>query len=234
MTAFLDAAQLQYATPAGLHDLLAPAADADNARVRALVATVHDLPPAGPGEILKIEITDVVAQRPLFAPVEHRGSWLQSLPGHTRGDVTVHAGSGTPSSWVDIAARLAVTLTVPADPPGIDVVAAVDLAGGGALAQVRGAPATPGTAVQRRLVIDLAVLIREAVDLVAAMRDVRLVQAAAGRPRAVGDDERVPCAPLVVFPPDALPQGGPTAAQIQEYFTAQRVVVVFDRPDAAG
>jgi hypothetical protein len=89
---------------------------------------------------------------------------------------------------------------------------------------------------QRRYRFRLAVLVRDQVDVAAALRDVRTVLAAAERTvpyrRDVDDaaEARAPWAPLLVFSAAGVPPGGPTQDQLTQFFASQRVLAIFQTP----
>jgi hypothetical protein len=96
-------------------------------------------------------------------------------------------------------------------------------------------PFVPGDpANERRFDLQLAILIRDTVDVAAALRDAKLTVASlnvalAFRPEVHEAEVRMPCAPVLVFPDDALP-AGITAAQLKAFFAGERVLVVLTPP----
>ncbi|GAA3436243.1 hypothetical protein [Kutzneria kofuensis] len=84
----------------------------------------------------------------------------------------------------------------------------------------------------RRFPLRVAVLVRDIIDIAAALRDVRLVASACQRETGYQGDSDVAeataaCAPLLVFPASAVPATGLTQAQLTDFFTRQRAVAAF-------
>jgi hypothetical protein len=87
---------------------------------------------------------------------------------------------------------------------------------------------------ERRFELDLALLIRDTVDIAATLRDAKLTVAllehALSFRREVEEAEvRTPLAPVVIFPNSALP-AGVTAADLKTFFAAERVLVLLTPP----
>jgi hypothetical protein len=94
-------------------------------------------------------------------------------------------------------------------------------------------PNDPGNS--RRVRLKLAILVRDAIDVAAAMRDVKLALAAVERavPYAAtaGEAEvRTPFAPVLVFPENAVTGSPFTAAQLHDFFAAEHVTVLLTNP----
>jgi voltage-gated potassium channel Kch len=96
-------------------------------------------------------------------------------------------------------------------------------------------PFAPGDAAnERRFDLQLAILIRDTVDLAAALREAKLTLAlldhALAFPREVEEAEvRAPLAPIVIFPDNALP-AGTTAAEVKTFFAGERVLALLTPP----
>ena len=93
-------------------------------------------------------------------------------------------------------------------------------------------PFDPNDPANRRVLpLTVAVLIRDTIDLVTTLRDVRLLADRSGYPRPVaGLEATASHAPLVVLPVDAVAGSGLTVEQITEFLAGQRVLAVFDQP----
>lgn len=96
-------------------------------------------------------------------------------------------------------------------------------------------PADPANL--RQLTLGLALLFRESIDVVAALRDAKLARETMERSLAYGAgsandiaEARTPFAPLVVFPQSAV--GGPplTADALQSLFAGERILALFVTP----
>jgi hypothetical protein len=93
-------------------------------------------------------------------------------------------------------------------------------------------PFDPNNPANRyRYPLPIAILIRETLELAAAMRDAKLMQAAAERSLTCNQiihqaEVRTPLAPLVIFP-GPLPQGGPIGeTQIQTLFAQEKILAL--------
>jgi hypothetical protein len=87
---------------------------------------------------------------------------------------------------------------------------------------------------ERRFDLDLAILVRDTVDLAEALRDAKLTvalleHAVAFRRESEEAEVRTPFAPVVVFPDDALP-AGVTADELKTFFAAERVMALLTPP----
>ena len=88
---------------------------------------------------------------------------------------------------------------------------------------------------QRRLALSVAVLLRDAIDLVAGLRDARLAveagqRALAYRTQLDEAEATVPFAPMLVFPEADVAATGFTIAQLQDFVAAQQAVALFVTP----
>ena len=176
--------------------------------------------------------------------------------------------------WVDLSARLALTLVLNVDPGEVDTILLRDLGEFSTLAEFRArfrffdldaftaehgittvdelkrayrylrgeiklkdVPAfDPADAAnRRRFELNLAVLIRDDIDVASCLRDARLAREAVERTvpyhREVGESEvRTPYAPVVVLPQAAVSATGATADALETFFAAQEVLAVFVTP----
>jgi hypothetical protein len=94
----------------------------------------------------------------------------------------------------------------------------------------------PGDAAhRRRFELNIAVLIRDGIDVTGCLRDTRLAREVAERSlpyrRTVDHaDVRTPYAPLLILPADAVPGTGFTVDDLTEFFAGQDVLAVFLNP----
>jgi hypothetical protein len=80
--------------------------------------------------------------------------------------------------------------------------------------------------------VPVALLLRDTLDLTAALRDAKLLRSVAhdvlSPPvRRVFGEATAPCAPVLVFPRTALPPAGPTETAVHAFFAREGVLSVF-------
>lgn len=88
---------------------------------------------------------------------------------------------------------------------------------------------------ERRYTLNVAVLIRDAIDVAAALRDAKLAQTAVERTltfrrEAQEAEVRTPFAPIVIFPQAALAGLPFNAAALQTFFAGERILALFMTP----
>jgi hypothetical protein len=94
-------------------------------------------------------------------------------------------------------------------------------------------PFNPGDpANQRRFELNLALLIRDAIDVASCLRDARMAREAVERAlsyhRDVGEAEvRTPYAPVLILPETAVAATGSSESALETFFAAQQVLAVF-------
>ena len=272
MSAFVDTALVRLSKPEGLRQLIFPAADSGQRRVRALFAAVYQLPFAAIHEVLDVTVTSSECMRPVFGARRTNGSWLQTLPGTSRGEVNLDSADGREPHWIDLSADVDVSVVLQVDPGEVDSFRLAEIGefttleefrqkfrffdldafmaehGISTVDDLRGAfryllgevrlksvpafdPADPSN--RRRFGLSLAVLVRDTVDLAAALREVRLLAAAAERSltyrRKLGEAEvRAPFAPVLVLPEKAVAGAGLTPEQVIEFFASQQILAVLE------
>jgi hypothetical protein len=271
MSAFVDTVMLELSDPTKLRELVAPAADPTHRRVRQLFATVYALPFAVLHDVVEVDVLDSDFQRPLFPPRRLAGTWTQTTPSYSRTDVLYEGLDGLAPEWVDLSARLALTVVLEVDAGEVESVRLHDLGAFSSLAEFRARfrffdldafmaehgittveelkrayryllgeiklkavpqfdPDDPVN--QHRFELNLAVLIRDAVDVAGCLRDARLAREAVERTvpyrREVGDTEvQTPYAPVLVLPEAAVAATGSTVGALETFFAAQEVLAVF-------
>jgi hypothetical protein len=271
MSAFVDTVMLDLSDPAKLRELVSPATDTTHQRVRQLFATVYALPFATLHDVLEVDVLESDFQRPLFPPRRLAGTWTQTMPSYSRTDVLYEGLDGLVPEWVDLSARLALTVVLEVDAGEVESIRLDDLGGFSTLAEFRAKfrffdldafmaehgittveelkhahryllgeiklKAVPqfdpnDPANRRRFELNLAVLIRDGIDVAACLRDARLAREAVERTlpyrREVGETEvHTPYAPVLVLPEDAVAVTGSTAGALETFFAAQEVLAVF-------
>lgn len=274
MSTFTDKAMLNLSDPAQLRELVDPAADTTHQRVRQLFAMVYALPFATLNGVASVDVLTTEFQHPLFPPRTMAGTWTQTVPSHTRTDVVYEGRDGLTPEWVDLAARLALTVVLQIDPGQVESILLADIGEFASVAEFQAKfryfdldafmaehrlttvdelkrayryllgevklaappafdPADPAN--QRRFELDLAILIRDGIDVMACLRDARLVRELLERTlpyrREIGEAQvRTPFAPVLLLPADAIAATGFTQPQLEAFFAAQDVLAVFTGP----
>jgi hypothetical protein len=235
MSAFADKVLLDLHEPAKLAALLT---DAGFDTVKALFASVYDLPAATLAGVKALQVLGVEFQRPIFTGERRTGTLTKTIPAHERTDLHLETLGGAPPHWVDIVAALRVTVVLDADPGEVESVRTTDLDASSILAEIRLKPLGPfdpdDPANERAFDLRVAFLIRDGVDVAGALRDAKLTRALLERggafhPQLQEAEVRTPFAPAVIFPADALP-AGVTAGRLQAFFADERVQVLLAQP----
>jgi hypothetical protein len=73
-------------------------------------------------QVTKVDVLTSECQRPLFLPRRTAGTWTQTTPSHVRTDVLYEGSDGLGAEWLDLAARLSVTLVLRIDPGEVDAI----------------------------------------------------------------------------------------------------------------
>jgi len=245
MSAFVDQWMLQFSDPSQWLPLLAPspapASDPNHLRLRTLFSSVYQLQASAivqdvTTDAVKTQVRGLVIQRPVFPPKRVQGTWTQTSPEYARTDVAYDGAPDPQPIWVDASAEV-VGLTALVNFVDADAIASFALRRGtdttGSyqfIADLTLAPPQgPGTPVP--FSVNVAVLLRETVDLAAVLRDAKLARGELERSLAFqgsagGPEMLTPYAPVVVFP-------GPEPANVlalQSFFAAQGVLAIFQSP----
>lgn len=274
MSDYADRVMLSLSDPVNLRELVSPATDGTHQRVRLLFATVYQLPFAAVHDVISVEVLDTEFQSPLFSRRRLAGTWTQTSPSYTRTDVLYEGLDVRAPVWVDLSARLALTVVLEVDPGEVESIRLRDLGEFSTLEefrakfrffdldafmaehgiatvaelkrayryllgeiQLKAVPAfdPQDPAHRRRFELNLAVLIRDEIDVVACLRDARRAREAAERAvpyrREVAEGEvQTPYAPVLVLPAAAAPAAGADQAALERFFAAQEVLAVFVTP----
>jgi hypothetical protein len=124
MAGFRDRALLALSDPGTLAGLLLPSGDTTGARVRTLLAATYDLSAARVDTVSSVAVRDVALERALFPVGRQRGEWSQTVPSFTRAEFSVSRPAPADPVWIDLLARLDVTLVTEVDPGGAEQVLA--------------------------------------------------------------------------------------------------------------
>ncbi|MCP2341344.1 hypothetical protein [Actinomadura rupiterrae] len=122
MTSFRDRALLRLADPATLRGLLLPAADPGRAALRTVLSTAFDLAAVRIDQVTDVAVDELEPQRPLFPAARITGNWSQTVPGYSRTELDVTEARPAAPVWIDMLARLRVTVVVDIDPAGAESV----------------------------------------------------------------------------------------------------------------
>jgi hypothetical protein len=122
MASFTDRVLLELGAAAGLGAALAPADDPDRQLVRTLLAATYDLSTARIDTVRSAVVSSVTAARPLVPVAKRTGLWTQTVPSYLRAEVTLDVPLPTEPVWVDLLARLDVTVAAEVDPGGAEAV----------------------------------------------------------------------------------------------------------------
>jgi hypothetical protein len=122
MVSFRDQVLLGLSDPAVLGAALLPDGDTVGRRVQTMLAASYDLSSARIDQVTGLAVRAVSLQRPLFPVGRRSGSWSQTVPSFTRGELTLEVPAPADPVWVDLLAELDVTVVAEIDPAGAEAV----------------------------------------------------------------------------------------------------------------
>lgn len=123
MGGFVDRTLLRLGDPARLAvELSTPAPDPQ--ALGMLLASVHDLEHVRLESISQVAVPELRVQLPLFPAARQVGTWTRTQPSYVVTEVAVENRGGVDPVWVDLLARLRVTLVAETDPGGVESVLA--------------------------------------------------------------------------------------------------------------
>ncbi|MFG1997548.1 hypothetical protein ACGFNU_00180 [Spirillospora sp. NPDC048911] len=137
MTSFRDRVLLQLSDPAALGALLRPAGDTGHQLVNTVLAAAYDLSAVRIDQVTDVAVDELELQRPLFRTDRLVGSWTRSVPSYTRTELDLDRAGSRDPAWIDVLARLRITVVAEIDPAGAESVAAVPVEGFTTLEQFR-------------------------------------------------------------------------------------------------
>jgi hypothetical protein len=126
---FTDRLLVQLRDPAQVVALLAPAADAAHARLRALLEAVYDQPFAIVHDVRNPQLRSVEFERPVVVPRRRRGTHMQTSPSYTRTEIQYEDPDTSDPVWVDVVVELDVDVLVEVDPSQIESVSVREIEG---------------------------------------------------------------------------------------------------------
>jgi len=120
MTVFGDRALRELSDPAALRALFA--GEPGDTRVRTMLAAAYDLSAARIDQISDVQVRSVGLERPLFPVGRQDGAWSQLVPSYTRTELTLSVPAPADPLWIDLLARIDVTVVTEVDPSGAEAV----------------------------------------------------------------------------------------------------------------
>lgn len=111
---------LELSDPAAFAELLRPAGDTDRQLVRTMLAATYDLSAVRVDQVTNVVVGELELQHPLFGADQVAGNWTQTVPGYTRTELALERVRSRDPAWIDILARLQVTVVTEADPAGAE------------------------------------------------------------------------------------------------------------------
>jgi hypothetical protein len=124
MATFRDRVLLELSDATQLGELLLPAGDTVGARVRTMLSASYDLSVARVDSVRSVAVRTVTLEHPLFPVGRQTGGWSQTVPTFTRTDLTLNVPAPANPVWIDLLARLDVTVVTEVDPGGVETVLA--------------------------------------------------------------------------------------------------------------
>lgn len=134
---FVDTVMLGLGTPDALQKLVFPPGAAGVTRIRQLLTSVYGIPTAAIHDVVDVAVVDLQVQRPVFASRRWTGTWNQTLPAHARTEVNYEGTDRADSVWLDISARLAVTVVLESDGGAVESITLGDVGDFSTLAEFR-------------------------------------------------------------------------------------------------
>ncbi|MDX2547447.1 hypothetical protein ACOT81_37355 [Streptomyces sp. WI04-05B] len=122
MTSFRDQVMLKLGDPAAFGALLRPAEDTDRQLIRTMLAASHDLSALRVDRVRDVAVDALELQHPLRATARTTGTWTRTVPSYARTELALDAAESRNPVWIDVLARLRVTVVAEIDPAGAESV----------------------------------------------------------------------------------------------------------------
>lgn len=235
MSLFIDQILLQLSDQAQLIQLLSPTADTPHTRLLTLLNTMYNLQFAIVHEVRNIAISQVEFQRLLLTTHEQRGTWTQSSPNHMHTDVVYEGSDKLEPLWLDIAAKVELKLLMEVDRGEVQSIHTQPLD----KVTIQGKQPPPfdpnDPANLYNYTLNVAILIRDTIDVAATLHDVKLASTVSERIVSYSKEVDVaevlaPYASIVIFPQAAL-NGLPLKPDaLQSFFAHEGVLALFMTP----
>jgi hypothetical protein len=232
MSLFVDQILLQLSDSAQLIQLLSPTTDTQHSRLLTLLTTMYNLRFATIHGVKNIAISQVEFQRLLLTLHEQRGTGTQSTPNHVR----LYEGSERLEPlWLDIAAKVDLKLLMEVDRGEVQSINTHSLD----QVRIQGKPLPPfdpnDPANIYSYTLNVAILIRDTIDVAATLHDVKLASTVSERIVTYRKEVDVaevlaPYASIIIFPQTAL-NGSPLKPDaLQSFFAHEGVLALFMTP----
>ena len=231
MSLFVDGLLLQLSDSTQLSQLLAPAGDTNYTRLRTLLNTMYDLQYTTIHSVQDIKVT-VESQRLLLTTHQTRGVWRQTAPHHLHTDIMYEGSDKLEPIWLDISAQATLTLLTEVDSGKVESVDTHQLEHVMIQLQQPGPFNPQDPANIQSYTLNLALFIRDTLDVAATLRSVKLAKAIMERVTTYQkqlDSVEVltSYAPIVLFPQSALQSVPFTSDAVQKCFAQEGVMVLF-------
>lgn len=235
MSLFVDQILLQLSDTAQLIQLLSPTADTQHSRLLTLLNTMYDLQFAIIHDVQNIAISQVEFQRLLLTTHEQRGTWTQSSPNHMRTDVVYEGSDKLEPLWLDIAAKINLKLLMEVDRGEVQSIHTQPL-DQVTIQLKKPPPFDPNDPANiYNYTLNVAILIRDTIDVAATLHDVKLASTVTERIVSYSKEVDVAevlalYASIVIFPQAALSGLPFQPVALQNFFAKEGVLALFITP----
>lgn len=239
MSLFVDGLLLQLSDPTQLTQLLAPASDTNNTRLLTLLKIMYDLQYITIHSVQDIKIT-IEAQRLLLTTHQTSGMWRPATPDNSHTDVTYEGSDKLEPIWLDICAVVKLSLLMEVNSGKIESIDThqVDYIDTHYLEHVMiqlqktGPFDAQDPANIQSYTLNVAVFIRDSLDVAATLRSVKLARAIMKRVTIYQKELNsvevlTPYAPIVIFPQSVLASLPFTQAALEKLFAQEGVMILF-------
>lgn len=137
MSLLIDQLLLQFSDPAQVIQVLTPAGDLNQSRLRTLIGAVYELPFATLHKVQSVQVSSLERQQPLSPLGRLSGTWQQTIPTYTRTDLLLEQEQPGAPLWLDLVVKLDLTLVLEVDPGTVESILTRNLADFNTLAEFR-------------------------------------------------------------------------------------------------
>lgn len=233
MSLFVDGLLLQLSDSAQLIQLLAPAGDPNRTRLLTLLKTMYDLQQyITIRSVQDIKVT-VESQRLLLTTHQTSGMWRQGTPEHLHTDVMYEGSDKLEPIWLDICAVVNLTVLIEVVDSGkVESIDTHDLEHVKIQLEKPGPFNPQDPANIQSYTLNLAIFIRDALDVAATLRSIKLARAIMERVTTYQKllnsvEVLTPYAPIVIFPQSVLASLPFTQAALEKLFAQEGVMILF-------